>query len=130
MDRMLEKEFIKTFGEDGTDIDCSCYYHNSSVYDFTYHLKGILEIDISHFSVIGDIIEFEDEGIPETLKKRIEPKILNNVVLVYHLEERCLSFRPRKSGLTIYPVDNEKASWFNLLGIVGNYIAELIRKGG
>ena len=130
MDRKLEEEFIKTIGEDVADIDCSCYYLGSPVFDFTFHVRGIVEIDMRHFSIIGDIIEFDDEGIPETLKKRIEPKMVNNVVLVYNLEERCLSFRPRKSGVTIYPFDNDKDSWCNLLGIVGNYIAELIRTGG
>ena len=126
---MLEEEFIKTFGEDGMEIDCSCYYHGSPVFDFTFRVRSIVEIDMRHFSINGDIVEIDDETMPETMKKRIVPKIVNNVVLVYNLEERCLSFRPRKSGLTINPVDNGKASWSNLLGIVGSYIAELIRTG-
>ena len=80
MDRMLEEEFIKTFGEDGMEIDCSCYYHGSPVFDFTFRVRSIVEIDMRHFSINGDIVEIDDET---------DIKIADIVSIAYHRFMGC-----------------------------------------
>ena len=123
---MIQEEFEKTFGKEGTNIDCTCFYRKNHVYDFTYHLKGIEQINTHDFSIIGDIIDFDDNTLPISLKNTIVPKITTNVVLVYNIAKRTISFTTTKSGLVIYPYDNDSDSWRKLLGLVGKFIAELI----
>ncbi|MCF0158818.1 MAG: hypothetical protein HUJ83_09940 [Veillonella sp.] len=124
--RMIQEEFEKVFGTEGTQIDCTCFYRKNHAYDFTYHLKGIEQINTHDFSIIGDIIDIDDDTLPISLKNAIEPKIKENVVLVYNIAKRTISLTTPKSGLVIYPYDNDSDSWRKLLGLVGRFIEGLI----
>ena len=123
---MIQEEFVNTFGEDGTNIDCTCFYRKNHAYDFTFHLKGIEQINTHDFSIIGDIIDIDDDTLPLSLKSAIEPKMLMNVVLVYNSSKRTISLTRPISGLVIYPYDNENDSWRKLLALVGKFIEGLI----
>ena len=123
---MMQEEFNKTFGDEGTNIDCMCFYYKNHVYNFTYHLKGIEQINTHYFSIIGDIIDVDDETLPMSLKNTIVPKSTDNVVLKYNLAKRTITLTRPISGLVIYPYDNESNSWRELLGLVGKFIDGLI----
>ena len=123
---MIQEEFIKTFGEEGTNIDCTCFYRKNHAYDFTFHLKGIEQINPHDFSIIGDILDVDDETLPISLKNVIVPKRTENVILVYNLAKRSISLTRPISGLVIYPYDNGSDSWRKLLSIVGKFIEGLI----
>lgn len=124
--RMIQEEFEKVFGTEGTQIDCTCFYRKNHAYDFTFHLKGIEQINTHDFSIIGDIIDVDDETLPTSLKNAIEPKNKENVVLVYNIAKRTISLTNPKSGLVIYPYDNGSDSWGKLLRLVGKFIEGLI----
>ena len=123
---MIREEFIKTFGEDGANVNCMCFYRKNHAYDFTFHLKGIEQINTHDFSIIGDIIDIDDDILPISLKNAIVPKITDNVVLVYNIAKRTISLTRPISGLVIYPYDNESDVWRKLLSLVGKFIEGLI----
>lgn len=123
---MIREEFEKVFGKEGTQIDCTCFYRKNHAYDFTYHLKGIEQINTHDFSIIGDIVNVDDETLPISLKNAIEPKTKENVVLVYNIAQRTISLTTPKAGLVIYPYDNGRDSWRKLLRLVGKFIEGLI----
>lgn len=120
----MEEEFIKTFGQDGVNLSCSCWYYGTSAYLFTIHVRGIEQINAQNFSFYGDIIDVNDSGLAETLKARIVPKKRQNVVLVYNIGKRQMRFRTPKSGTVINPLDGGENSWSKLLGLVGKINAE------
>lgn len=124
---MIQEKFIETFGADGADLSCMCWYYKTSAYDFTFHMKGIEQINTNNFSIIGDIVSVDAEDLAPSLQKAIVPKILNNVVLVYNLANRTLSFTTKKSGLTIKPFDNGCDAWSKLLGLIGKYNAGFMK---
>ncbi len=124
---MLEKELERTFGEEGTNLECTCSYYGSFVYDFIFHLRGIEEMNSSSFCLVGDISEIDDNALPESLKKRIVLKKRNNIELIYNIGNKNLSFHPGISGVTIYPENNGMDSWCKLLGLVGDYISGLMK---
>lgn len=124
---MIQEKFIETFGAEGANLSCMCWYYKTSAYDFTFHMKGIEQINTHDFSIIGDIIDVDDANLAPSLKNVIVPKVLNNVVLVYNLANRTLSFTVKKSGLTIKPYDNENGGWVKLLGLVGKYNAGFMK---
>ena len=124
---MIQEKFIETFGTEGVDLSCMCWYYKTSAYDFTFHMKGIEQINTHDFSIIGDIINVEDDDLAPSLQNALFPKIKNNVVLVYNLANRTLSFTVKKSGLTIKPYDNGSDAWSKLLGLVGKYNAGFMK---
>lgn len=124
---MIREKFIETFGNNGADLSCMCWYYKTSAYDFTFHMKGIEQINTNNFSIIGDIVSVDAEDLAPSLQKAIVPKILNNVVLVYNLANRTLSFTTKKSGLTIKPFDNGSDAWSKLLGLIGKYNAGFMK---
>lgn len=122
------EEFIKTFGQDGVNLSCSCWYFESYAYEFTIHVRGIEQINDDNFSFYGDIIDVDDSTLAETLKARIVPKRLQNVVLIYDFGKRQIRFRTHKSGLVINPLDNGENGWTNMFGLVGKiYVENLTR---
>ena len=123
---MIQEEFIKTFGKNGENLECTCFYRKNHVYDFTFHLKGIEQINTHDFSIIGDIISIDDDTLPISLKNAIVPKMAINVVLVYNIAKRTISLTRPISGLVIYPYDNDSDVWRKLLGLVGKFIEGLI----
>ena len=123
---MIREEFIKTFGEDGANVDCMCFYRKNHAYDFTFHLKGIEQINTHDFSIVGDIVDIDNDTLPNSLKNVIVPKITDNVVLVYNIAKRTISLTRPISGMVIYPYDNESDVWRKLLGLVGKFIEGLI----
>lgn len=123
---MIREEFIKTFGEDGANVDCMCFYRKNHAYDFTFHLKGIEQINTNDFSIVGDIVDIDNDTLPNSLKNVIVPKITDNVVLVYNIAKRTISLTRPISGMVIYPYDNESDVWRKLLGLVGKFIEGLI----
>lgn len=120
-------EFVKEFGQDGVNLTCSCWYYKSYVYEFTFHLKGIEQINTRNFSMYGDIIDVDDSHLAQTLKSTIVPKIMTNIVLVYNLANRTLNFTTKKSGLVIKPEDEGKDGWSRLLGLVGDFNSAYMR---
>ena len=123
---MMQEEFEKVFGAEGAQIDCTCFYRKNHAYDFTYHLRGIEQINTHDFSIIGDIVDIDDETLPVSLKNAIEPRIKKNIVLVYNIAKRTISLTNPKSGLVIYPYDNGNDAWGKLLRLVGKFIEGLI----
>lgn len=123
---MIQEEFIKTFGKNGANLECTCFYRKNHVYDFTFHLKGIEQINTHDFSIIGDIISIDDDTLPISLKNAIVPKMTINVVLIYNIAKRTISLTRPISGLVIYPYDNDSDVWRKLLGLVGKFIEGLI----
>ena len=121
---MIHEEFNRIFGEKGISVDCTCFYCDNHAYDFTFHIKGFEQIDTRKFSLIGDIVSIDDDTLPLYLKKTLIPKIKENIVLVYDIEKRAISFTSRKSGLTIYPIDNGIDAWQKILGIASKFISE------
>lgn len=113
------EEFKEKFGENGVDLVCSCWYHESFAYEFTIHVRSFEQINTLNFSIYGDIINIDDENLANSLKKAIVPKILNNIVLVYNLTDRSLRFTTNKKGLVIKPEDDGTIGWVKLLDIVG-----------
>lgn len=112
-------EFVKEFGQEGVNLTCSCWYFKTYAYEFTFHLKGIEQINTRNFSIYGDIVGVDDSHLAQTLKSTIVPKELTNVVLVYNLANRTLSFTTKRSGLVIKPEDEGVDGWSRLLGLVG-----------
>ena len=123
---MIREEFIKTFGEDGANADCMCFYHENHVYNFTFHLKGIEQISTRDFSIIGDIVDIDDATLPISLKNAIVPQKTDNVVLVYNIAKRTISLSRPKRGLVIYPYDKESDVWRKLLSLVGKFITGMM----
>ena len=119
-------EFVKEFGQEGVNLTCSCWYFNTYAYDFTFHSKGIEQINTRNFSIYGDIVAVDDSYLAQTLKSTIVPKKLTNVVLVYNIANRTLSFRTKRSGLVIEPEDGGSDGWSRLLGLVGKEISKII----
>lgn len=120
---MIQEIFIEAFGTEGVDLECMCWYFNTSAYDFTFHMKGIEHINTQDFSIIGDIVDVDDSYLATSVKKIIVPKTLENVVLTYTLANRTISFSSKKRGLIIKPYDNGSIAWSKLLGVIGNYNA-------
>ena len=120
-------EFIKEFGEEGVNLTCSCWYYNTYAYEFTFHLKGIEQINTRNFSIYGDIISVDDSKLAQTLKSALVPKELMNIVLVYNFANRALSFTSKKNGLVIKPEDEGEDGWSRLLGLVGDFNSAFMR---
>ena len=114
-------EFIKEFGQEGVNLTCSCWYFKTYAYEFTFHMRGIEQINTRNFSIYGDIVNIDDSNLAQTLKGAIVPKELMNVVLVYNLANRTMSFTSKKSGLVIKPEDEGEDGWSRLLGLVGDF---------
>lgn len=125
--KMIQEEFIKIFGEHGVDLDCMCWYYKSTAYDFTFHMKSIEQINTQNFSILGDITNVDDSNLAPSLKKAIVPNVLTNVILVYNLANRTISFTNKKSGLTIKPYDNETDGWSKLLSLIGKFNAGFMK---
>lgn len=114
----ITKEFVKEFGQEGVNLMCSCWYFNTHAYDFTFHARGIEQINSHTFSIYGDIIDIDDEYLAQTLKPIIVPKKLMDVGIVYNMENRTLRFTKKKSGLVIEVDDNGEDGWRRLLKLV------------
>ena len=123
----IMNEFIETFGQDGVDLVCSCWYFKSYAYEFTIHVRGIEQINTHNFSIYGDIIDVDDSNLAQTLKSAIVPKVLQNIVLVYNFANRNLSFTTKKSGLVIKPEDEGTTGWSKLLDLVGRFNAGYLK---
>ena len=120
-------EYLKEFGEEGVDLTCSCWYFKSYAYEFTFHLNGIEQINTHNFSIYGDILDIDASNLAQTLKSAIVPKQLTNVVLVYNLANRTISFTTKKSGLVIKPEDEGETGWSRLLGLVGDFLSAYMK---
>ena len=123
----IMEEFVDTFGQNGVDLVCSCWYFKSYAYEFTIHVNGIEQINTHNFSIYGDIISVDDSSLAQTLKSAIVPKTLQNIVLVYNFANRNISFTTKKSGLVIKPEDEGATGWSKLLDLVGRFNAGYLK---
>lgn len=90
-------------------------------------MKGIEQINTHDFSIIGDIVDIDKDGLAPSLEHALIPSQRTNVVLVYNLANRTISFTRKKNGLTIKPFDGNNNSWGNLLKLIGLYNAGLMK---
>lgn len=117
----MQEEFGKVFNNEGVELLCSCSHFDNYVCDFTFHAKGIDQIDIHNFAIIGDIVEVDEDVIPVSLRRAILPSNRQNVTLVYNISRRSMNYSAKKIGLTIEPDDNGENGWRSLLGIIGKF---------
>lgn len=115
----MQEEFNKAFSNEGVELLCFCSYFNNYVCDFTFHAKGINQINTHDFAIVGDIAEVDEDVIPVSLRRRVLPSNRQNVTLVYNISQRCMNYSTKKIGLTIEPDDNGENGWRTLLGIIG-----------
>lgn len=115
---MLE-EFGKAFNNEGVELLCSCSYFNNYVCDFTFHAKGVNQINTHDFVIVGDIVDVDEDVIHVTLRRRVLPSNRQNVTLVYNIYQRRMNYSAKKIGLSIEPDDNGENGWRTLLGIIG-----------
>lgn len=125
--KMINQKFVETFGTNGTLLECMCWYYKTSAYEFTFHMKGIEQINTHDFSIIGDIVDIDKDGLAPSLEHALIPSQRTNVVLVYNLANRTISFTRKKNGLTIKPFDGNNNSWGNLLKLIGLYNAGFMK---
>lgn len=115
----MQEEFGKAFNNEGVELFCSCSYFNNYVCDFTFHAKGINQINTHDFAIVGDIVDVDEDVIHVTLRRRVLPSNRQNVTLVYNISRRCMNYSAKKIGLSIEPDDNGENGWRTLLGIIG-----------
>lgn len=123
MQAMIQNEFIKTFGNEGFYLLCTCWYYKTYAYEFTYHVRGIEQKNANNFSMIGDIIDVDADDVAPSFKTAIVPKHMENVAIVYNFSKGTLNFTTRKAGLVIKADDNGSSNWGKLLEMMALYKA-------